>query len=78
MIGKLKLKTLLFLKCYKVKESEVVISEIKRIAKRENFNTIIVGTPDCGFKEIKFYEQNGFTKYDIKKRFFCEKTILNQ
>ena len=49
-----------------------LISEIKRIARRENFNSIIVGTPDCAFREIKFYEQNGFTKYDVKKDFFVE------
>ena len=49
-----------------------LISEIKRIARRENFNSIIVGTPDCAFREIKFYEQNGFTKYDVRKDFFVE------
>jgi ribosomal protein S18 acetylase RimI-like enzyme len=49
-----------------------LISEVKRIAKRENFNSIIVGTPDCSFREIKFYEQNGFIKYDIKKDFFVK------
>jgi ribosomal protein S18 acetylase RimI-like enzyme len=49
-----------------------LISEVKRIAKRENFNSIIAGTPDCSFREIKFYEQNGFIKYDIKKDFFVK------
>jgi len=49
-----------------------LVSEIKRIAKRENFNTITVGTPDSSYREIKFYEKNGFTKFDIKKDFFVE------
>jgi ribosomal protein S18 acetylase RimI-like enzyme len=49
-----------------------LVSEIKRIARRENFNTLIVGTPDCSYREIKFYEKNGFTKFDIKKDFFVE------
>jgi ribosomal protein S18 acetylase RimI-like enzyme len=49
-----------------------LVGEIKKIAKRENFNTIIVGTPDCSYREIKFYEKNGFTKFDIKKDFFVK------
>jgi ribosomal protein S18 acetylase RimI-like enzyme len=47
-----------------------LLREAKRIAKQGNFKSIIVGTPDCSFKQIKFYEKNGFIKYDIKKDFF--------
>jgi ribosomal protein S18 acetylase RimI-like enzyme len=47
-----------------------IINQIKLIAKAENINTIIVGTPDSESKEIRFYEKNGFKKYDIRKDFF--------
>jgi ribosomal protein S18 acetylase RimI-like enzyme len=49
-----------------------LISKIKRIAKRKNFNSIIVGTPDGALKQINFYEKNGFIKYDLRKDFFIE------
>jgi ribosomal protein S18 acetylase RimI-like enzyme len=47
-----------------------LVSEIKRIARRNNFDSVIVGTPDSALRQIKFYEQNGFVKYDLKKDFF--------
>ncbi|MDP4264934.1 MAG: GNAT family N-acetyltransferase [Bacteroidota bacterium] len=47
-----------------------LIDEIKGIAARENYQNIIAGTADCGYREIKFYELNGFLKYDIRKHFF--------
>jgi ribosomal protein S18 acetylase RimI-like enzyme len=49
-----------------------LISEIKKIAVRKNFERVIVGTPDSAFRQIKFYEQNGFVKYDVRKNFFIE------
>jgi ribosomal protein S18 acetylase RimI-like enzyme len=49
-----------------------LISEIKRTAKRKNFNSIIVGTPDGALKQISFYEKNGFIQYDLRKDFFIE------
>src|SRR5262245_19206575 len=39
-----------------------LISEIRSIAKNENFNKIIVGTPDGALRQINFYEKNGFIK----------------
>lgn len=47
-----------------------LLSEIKRIARLGNFKNLIVGTPDCSFKQILFYKKNGFTKYGIRKDFF--------
>ena len=52
-----------------------MISEIKRIARMENFHSVIAGTPDCDLRQIKFYEQNGFIKYYIKKDFFVENYV---
>ena len=49
-----------------------LINEIKRIATEDNYRNIIVGTTDCGYRQISFYERNGFSKYDIKKDFFIE------
>ena len=50
-------------------------SEILRFIKRiyaETFSTIIVGTADNGINQIRFYERNGFEKFDTIKNFFIE------
>jgi aminoglycoside 6'-N-acetyltransferase I len=39
---------------------------------RKNFKTLLVGTADCGFRQIHFYEMNGFEKYAVRKDFFVE------
>jgi ribosomal protein S18 acetylase RimI-like enzyme len=49
-----------------------LIDSIKKIAQKENYKEIIVGTADCGIKQIWFYEKNGFVKYAVKKNFFIE------
>lgn len=38
----------------------------------ENFKTLIVGTADCGDQQIRFYEKNGFVKYDVRRNFFID------
>ena len=48
-----------------------IISFIKKICKNR-YRSIIVGTADCGVKQINFYEKNGFYKYDIRKNFFID------
>jgi aminoglycoside 6'-N-acetyltransferase I len=50
-----------------------LMSEIEKIARKANYKTIIVGTADCGLKQIHFYEKNGYAQYDLKKDFFLEK-----
>ncbi|MDR2009752.1 MAG: GNAT family N-acetyltransferase [Bacteroidales bacterium] len=50
-----------------------LMSEIEKIARKGKYKTIIVGTADCGFKQIHFYEKNGYSRYDLKKDFFLEK-----
>lgn len=47
-----------------------LLGKIQEIALKKNYKTIIVGTGDCGFKQIRFYEKNGFSKYGIKENFF--------
>lgn len=49
-----------------------LIEEIKRIATTNKYEKIVVGTPDCSFEQIRFYERNGFKKYDVRKDFFIE------
>ena len=39
---------------------------------QKNFITLIVGTADVGYKQIGFYEQNGFKVFDKRKNFFIE------
>ncbi|HEX5655501.1 MAG TPA: GNAT family N-acetyltransferase [Chitinophagaceae bacterium] len=49
-----------------------LIKKIKEIAAEENYEEIIVGTPDSGVRQIRFYEKNGFRRYGVKKNFFIE------
>lgn len=49
-----------------------LLSEIERIARKEKYKEIIVGTADCGLKQINFYEKNGYIQYDLKKNYFLE------
>lgn len=46
-----------------------VVTYIKNISAKK-YKTLIVGTADCGFRQIKFYENNGFVKYNVRKDFF--------
>lgn len=49
-----------------------LIDKAIAIAKDKGYKQIIVGTADCGIKQIRFYEKNGFIKYDIKKHYFTD------
>lgn len=49
-----------------------LIDKAIAIAKDEGYKQIIVGTADCAIKQIRFYEKNGFIKYDIKKHYFTD------
>ena len=49
-----------------------LITEIGRMARAEKFESILVGTPDSAWRQIQFYEKNGFTKYELKKDFFIK------
>jgi ribosomal protein S18 acetylase RimI-like enzyme len=47
-----------------------LIGKAIAIAEDEGYKEIIVGTGDCGVRQIRFYEKNGFVKYGIKENFF--------
>lgn len=49
----------------------ILIDFIKKEAQK-NFKTLIVGTADVGYKQIRFYERNGFKVFDRRKNFFIE------
>jgi ribosomal protein S18 acetylase RimI-like enzyme len=49
-----------------------LLAESLKIAKEQGYKEIIVGTADCGLKQIRFYEKNGFVKYDIRKNYFTD------
>lgn len=49
-----------------------LLAESCNIAKEQGCKEIIVGTADCGIKQIRFYEKNGFIQYDIKKDYFTD------
>lgn len=51
--------------------SQLLVESFK-IAKAQGYKEIILGTADCGIKQIRFYEKNGFVKYDIKKNYFTD------
>lgn len=37
-----------------------------------HYRDLIVGTGDVGVQQIRFYEQNGFEKYSLRKDFFLK------
>ena len=39
-------------------------------AKEDGYSEIIVGTADAGTRQLRFYKNNGFEIFDIKKDFF--------
>ena len=39
---------------------------------KPNYKYLIVGTADTGEKQIRFYQSNGFIKFDIRKDFFID------
>jgi ribosomal protein S18 acetylase RimI-like enzyme len=47
-----------------------LIKELKRIATMNKYETVIVGTPFCSFRQLHFYEKNGFTRYGMRKGFY--------
>ncbi|NDV66176.1 N-acetyltransferase [Bacteroides sp. 224] len=49
-----------------------LLAESFRIAEEQGYKEVIVGTADCGIKQIRFYEKNGFVKYDIKRNYFTD------
>jgi ribosomal protein S18 acetylase RimI-like enzyme len=50
-----------------------MLGEVEKIAGGKNYKRIILGTADCGFKQIRFYEKNGYSQYDVKKDYFLKK-----
>jgi ribosomal protein S18 acetylase RimI-like enzyme len=49
-----------------------LVSQIKKIALQQGYKIIIVGTPDTSYRQISFYERNGFSRYDIKRNYFID------
>lgn len=49
-----------------------ILKKAEEIARKGGYITIIVGTADCGTKQIQFYEKHGYSKYAIKENFFLE------
>lgn len=49
-----------------------LIGKAAAIAKEKGYREIIVGTADCGIRQIHFYEKNGFVKYDTRKNYFTD------
>lgn len=49
-----------------------LIDNAIKIAGETGYKQIIVGTADCGIKQIRFYEKNGFVQYGIKKNYFTD------
>ncbi|MGV8048552.1 GNAT family N-acetyltransferase, partial [Mycobacterium kansasii] len=50
----------------------ILMNKAKEIARENHYKTLIVGTSDTGFQQIRFYEKNGFKKTGIRKDFFIE------
>lgn len=50
----------------------ILIDNAKQIAKLNHYSSLLVGTSDTGFQQIRFYEKNGFVKKKIRKDFFIQ------
>jgi ribosomal protein S18 acetylase RimI-like enzyme len=50
----------------------ILLDYIKIIAKKRNFETLLVGTCDQCIKEIAFYRKSGFDITDVRKNFFID------
>jgi len=50
----------------------ILIKEVISICKGKGYSHLIVGTADTGIDQIRFYERNGFSKYDVRKNFFLD------
>jgi ribosomal protein S18 acetylase RimI-like enzyme len=50
----------------------ILLDKAKEIAKQNHFSSLLVGTSDTGFQQIRFYEKNGFIKKEIRKDFFIQ------
>ncbi|WP_292008460.1 GNAT family N-acetyltransferase [Chryseobacterium sp.] len=51
---------------------KILINKAKEIAVKDHFASLIVGTSDTGYDQIRFYEKNGFIKKEIRKDFFIK------
>lgn len=49
-----------------------MMKNIEEIARQNSYRKIIVGTADCGIKQLHFYNKNGYTAYAVKENFFLE------
>jgi len=50
----------------------ILIDKAKELATEKHYISLLVGTSDTGFQQIRFYEKNGFVKKGIRKDFFIE------
>ncbi|MPM63958.1 putative N-acetyltransferase YvbK [bioreactor metagenome] len=50
----------------------LIMKNIEKIAKKDYYQTIVVGTADCGIKQLRFYKKNGYSEYAVKENFFVE------
>lgn len=41
-------------------------------AKKKGYENIVIGTGDCGIKQIQLYQKVGFEIFDVKKNFFID------
>lgn len=50
----------------------ILINKAKEIALQNHYSSLLVGTSDTGFQQIRFYERNGFIKKAVRTNFFIE------
>ncbi|WP_313001331.1 GNAT family N-acetyltransferase [Chryseobacterium gleum] len=69
----LEIKNVAVIESYRSKGiGSILMNKAKEIARENHYKTLIVGTSDTGFQQIRFYEKNGFKKTGIRKDFFIE------
>ncbi|GAB0156676.1 GNAT family N-acetyltransferase [Chryseobacterium sp. Alg-005] len=50
----------------------ILINKAKEMATQNHYASLLIGTSDTGFQQIRFYEKNGFIQQEIRKNFFTE------
>ncbi len=49
-----------------------LMDKIKEIAREQQYQYLIVGTSDSGFRQLNFYRKNGFKEFDVRKNFYTD------
>ncbi len=50
----------------------LLLQDASNKALEKGFKTLLIGTPDSAFKQLRIYQKAGFEMFSVKKHFFTE------